>query len=323
MKNLDYFFDDLPDLMPEISDYLDNYNLCDAVVMSDELRVRALLDRGESPNQTNSHGTTALELAVENWDPEIITLLIKAGVNLDAKFRSGATLLHMAASESCTDICKLLLSKGMDINAQTCHGHTPLRFAISSPETLKFLLQKGANPNIRDKRFKKLGYHLVSIPSKRNIKALCYMAMKGCDLDFFSSFSRLRAKNIKSFLLHNFPGWTPLHNKILFHEDISFTEKEIKHIYKYRGQNLLSMLPVLALASNNNWALKKMVDDGLKIKKLNYDLAEAARYIKKPHMINFIKDISSNNGSKRKRDQADKENKEDESKINLSIKQSQ
>ena len=82
MKNLDYFFDDLPDLMPEISDYLDNYNLCDAVVMSDELRVRALLDRGESPNQTNSHGTTALELAVENWDPEIITLLIKAGVNL-------------------------------------------------------------------------------------------------------------------------------------------------------------------------------------------------------------------------------------------------
>ena len=62
-----------------------------------------------------------------------------------------------------------------------------------------------------------------------------------------------------------------------------------------------------------------MVDDGLKIKKLNYDLAEAARYIKKPHMINFIKDISSNNGSKRKRDQADKENKEDESKINLRL----
>lgn len=51
-----------------------------------------------------------------------------------------------------TDIVRLLTEEGSDIHQANTAGRTPLMFAASGPfpETVKFLLENGVNPNVQD-----------------------------------------------------------------------------------------------------------------------------------------------------------------------------
>jgi ankyrin repeat protein len=94
----------------------------DAVKTNDIIEVRQLLSNGANPNKIDTYGYTPLYYTA---NPEMFDLLISAGA---------------------------------DINQPNGWGNTLLRCAVSSlwpdREYIKFLLQKGANKDIKDRRNK-------------------------------------------------------------------------------------------------------------------------------------------------------------------------
>ncbi len=87
-------------------------------------------------------------------DPEIITLLIEKGAEIDKKAGSQWTpLMFAVSSNNNSEISKLLIENGADINAIDARGYTVLMTAASwssHPAIIRMLLDAGADINSRN-----------------------------------------------------------------------------------------------------------------------------------------------------------------------------
>ncbi len=152
--------------------------------------IRMLLENGASVNTTSQLGETALWTAIrQKSTPDVLKLLIEYGADVNQTDKQGETplwyllrtngsdalvktLLHGGAS---TDIANAagdiplwyIINKGgsetlvatiianqKDIDIKNEHGDTPLLYALKNnypPQFVKMLLNKGANPQIRDR----------------------------------------------------------------------------------------------------------------------------------------------------------------------------
>ena len=76
---------------------------------------------------------------------------------LEARDQNGNTLLLLACQCNAQDLVPILLAKGSDPNAANNFGETALHFSVYtdsySPETVKVLVQYGANAEIPENRF--------------------------------------------------------------------------------------------------------------------------------------------------------------------------
>ena len=111
--------------------------------------------RGD-PNVSDPRtGRTPLHIAAMANAPRLITALVTAGVDVEARDRDGHTALHAAAAANATAAIAVLLDAGADVDAHNRLGETPLQYALSeSPEdvaaAIAGLLNGGADPNVRD-----------------------------------------------------------------------------------------------------------------------------------------------------------------------------
>ena len=154
-----------------------------AVQFDDVKTVRALLQRGFDPNTVNPEGIPALMLAVResslkvaqllaSWpkvktevrndkDESVLMLsalkgylsLVKQLVENDADVnKTGWTPLHYAASGGHVSVIEFLLENSAYIDAESPNGSTPLMMAAmyGSPESVKVLIQAGADLNIKN-----------------------------------------------------------------------------------------------------------------------------------------------------------------------------
>ncbi|KAF4703870.1 hypothetical protein FOZ62_014870 [Perkinsus olseni] len=84
--------------------------------------------------------------------------LPRNGGDINAEGSGGCTVLHAAASipdEECSlFLCGLLLEHGADLEAENSLNFTPLMTAClaGNPKVVKFLLDKGANPNASSRK---------------------------------------------------------------------------------------------------------------------------------------------------------------------------
>ena len=139
-------------------------------------QVEDLLTKGAKPNATYPDGTTLLMVAcMTKQHPLVIETLIKAGADVHTTNERGLTALFSACQaldefteQSVGQVLRIetinvLLEAGADINHQSGDGPdpedpyclsklTPLHLATNpdSVEVVKFLLEKGADPNIGD-----------------------------------------------------------------------------------------------------------------------------------------------------------------------------
>ncbi|WP_447933209.1 ankyrin repeat domain-containing protein [Wolbachia endosymbiont of Dactylopius coccus] len=119
-------------------------------------KVKGLIDQNADVNTRDKSGWTPLHFAAYCDRFSVVKFLLNnSSANIKAKDVYGNTPLHIAAQYSSKiEIVEFLLdNSASDINDTTNNGWTPLRLAIQGdkPNTVKFLLNKGASIETKDR----------------------------------------------------------------------------------------------------------------------------------------------------------------------------
>lgn len=101
-----------------------------AAKSGDAAAVRALVEADRSlVNARDSDGSTPLHCAAWKGFPEVVTVLLELGADIQARNENGHwgdTPLHAAAHGNQRAVAEILLAHGADIHARNPAGNTPL-----------------------------------------------------------------------------------------------------------------------------------------------------------------------------------------------------
>jgi len=122
--------------------------LSDAASHSDIAQINALRAKGVDINAPNYLGWTPLYRAMINGNQDVITLLLNAGTDANAKNKDGSTALSVVPARK-EDLAEMLLTKGAVVNTTNDGGWTPLHWVIYSnnDSIALWLLTKNASAN--------------------------------------------------------------------------------------------------------------------------------------------------------------------------------
>lgn len=109
-----------------------------ATLKGKRLLVEELLGLGADPNHVNDDDHHALWFACVYGDPDLASLLIAHGANVDNQNVNGATCAIYTASTGKLDVLQRLVQAGADLAKETSGGYTALESA-STLSVLKFL----------------------------------------------------------------------------------------------------------------------------------------------------------------------------------------
>lgn len=128
--------------------------------------------------QKNEFGNTPLHIAcnpIYDTNSEIIKLLLKYPLNINAKGTDDYMALHYAIGKGDNDIVKLLIDKGADVNSSDSYGNTPLMEAAdmfdNDDTIIKLLLERGADPYQKN-NYGVSVYKLLEMPRNESIRHL-------------------------------------------------------------------------------------------------------------------------------------------------------
>src|SRR6476661_1277580 len=115
-----------------------------------------LLQAGADVNLANLSGVTPLMAASFASKPEIVQALLAAGARTEPQDRVKKTATTYAAAQGCTPCLEALSRGGAPLEARLDGGLTLLMWAAGygREDTVRFLLQRGVDPALRDERGK-------------------------------------------------------------------------------------------------------------------------------------------------------------------------
>jgi hypothetical protein len=176
----------------------DSLTALDTQIMSGHTEVvKLLLDHGAPPDRKANPPASPLLSAVAFNRVDVATLLLAHGVDPRALTPNGATVLQLAAYERCIPMLDLLLSHGLDINARDKDGWTPLMDAVKARingsnnsahvsnrsgqpamETVRFLLMRGADASIRNRKGQMASILAMSLPDPSDKRVVVRLLME-------------------------------------------------------------------------------------------------------------------------------------------------
>ena len=106
-------------------------------------------------------GITPLMVAVGNCKLHAVQWFIEKGASVACVVENGCNILHFAAKNCDPDIIHRILTYVPDIESKTAFGETPLIIAVrhGKLQSVKYLLERGANPLAKDKNGRDSLYH--------------------------------------------------------------------------------------------------------------------------------------------------------------------
>ncbi len=156
------------DVNQRASDTIGTTPLIASVRSGDVRVVRFILSRKARVNDGERSGMTALTVAAQMGDEELVEVLLEDGADVEGKpapqtkgAKKGAvdaqgfgTPLILAVEQGHIEVAQILIQKGANVNQADAHGRTPLMFAalLGDLELVQFLIKRGADAKALDKR---------------------------------------------------------------------------------------------------------------------------------------------------------------------------
>ncbi len=118
-----------------------------AAYFDDIESARCLVQAGADAKATNRYGVTPLFLGCQNGDGPMVECLLAAGADPEAAVRGGETALMTAARTGCAGPVEALLARGCPVDAKEEHGQTALMWAAAEGHAavVELLLSAGAD----------------------------------------------------------------------------------------------------------------------------------------------------------------------------------
>ena len=128
------------------------------------------LDQGGQVEHRDISGLTPLIIAIQQGRQDLVEVLLSHKADVNAPSQNGETPLMIAAAGAgghtlkAQPLAKLLLARGANINAKNRAGETALMYAVINRnlEVIKFLVQSGADRDIRDLRSHRRAFDYAS-----------------------------------------------------------------------------------------------------------------------------------------------------------------
>ena len=140
---------------------------------------------GLDVSEKKNNGSTLLHSASFHGDTDVVNYLLNKGVDVNINDKNGDTPLHLACLGRDLDTVKLLLSKGADPNVKNKYGDTPtFRLSHNEDSSLLFykeLLKHGVNFNSQDHDGETLLTFACLRPWLKNIKLIKFLLDNGAD----------------------------------------------------------------------------------------------------------------------------------------------
>lgn len=146
-----------------------------------------LEELGININITNKEGKTPLHnLAYRNKDIKTLTYFLSKGIDANKADNEGNTVLLNASAYNSLEVVKLFADKTKNINHTNKKGQSALTRAFrNTPPIISYLIDKGADITITDKKGNNLAYYLIesyrSDKQEEFKKKLQILTQKGFD----------------------------------------------------------------------------------------------------------------------------------------------
>ncbi|KAB0378869.1 hypothetical protein FD755_010447 [Muntiacus reevesi] len=129
-----------------------NEELVKAAANGDVAKVEDLLKRPDVDVNGQCAGHTAMQAASQNGHVDILKLLLKQNVDVEAEDKDGDRAVHHAAFGDEGAVIEVLHRGSADLNARNKRRQTPLHIAVNKGhlQVVKTLLDFGCHPSLQD-----------------------------------------------------------------------------------------------------------------------------------------------------------------------------
>ncbi len=254
--------------------------------------VKAEIEKGNSPSQSNPNAFDVVVLAINNDAPNatIKFLLEQPGNPVNKSTHDNRIYLHWAAYRGNVEMVQYLIAKGSDINLEDSHGTAPADFAASSgqidPALYEAFFKAGLNP--KKKYNDGANLLLLAIPFDKNLTTAEYfttkgMSLKDVDNDGNTAFNyAARVGNIELLKKIAAKGIKYNDNALFFAAQGSRRETTSLDAYKYLIEELKlkptavnksgeTILHILANKPNQSEIVTYFLDRGVDANKVDKD----------------------------------------------------